>query len=86
MCRQYFYKNKNLSDKQNGGCAVSALLMGVCVFFVRNGIHAVLPAAGLMGKLIRLFVPALVGVVVYFALTWFLRVPTITEKLKRGAE
>ncbi len=67
-------------------CALSALLMGVCVFFVRNGIRWVLPAGGLGGKIIRLFLPTLAGVLVYFALTYVLRVPTITEKLKRGAE
>ena len=67
-------------------CTVSALVMGVCVFFLRNGMNALLPDGGLIGKLVRLFVPTLVGIVVYFALTILLRVPTITEKLKRGAK
>lgn len=67
-------------------CTLAAAVMGVCVFFLRNGIAVLLPGGGLFSKMIRLLVPTVAGVAVYFALTALLRVPTITEKLKRGAK
>lgn len=66
-------------------CAAASAVMGVCVFLLRDATALLVPDGGVLGKLIRLFVPVVAGVVVYFALTIFLRVPTIITKLKRGA-
>lgn len=67
-------------------CALASVFMGVVVFFVRNGMFSLLPGGGIIGKVLRLLVPTIVGMLVYFLLTYLMRVPTITSKLKRGEQ